>query len=159
MQPHPAPSLPEALAVPLWMAQILHLAAAGNAADPRLRDLIVDTYNTRGIALAADGQVEPALACFEAAAAAHPDHAATLSNRANILHLLGRIDAALASNDQALAADKQHLDALFNRGMILFDLERFQEALAGFVEPSASGAAAAAEALPTACAACAQPRT
>jgi Flp pilus assembly protein TadD len=130
MQPHPAPSLPEALAVPLWMAQILHLAAAGNAADPRLRDLIVDTYNTRGIALAADGQVEPALACFEAAVAAHPDHAATLSNRANILHLLGRIDAALASNDQALAADKQHLDALFNRGMILFDLERFQEALA-----------------------------
>ncbi len=98
--------------------------------DPLLRDLLVDSYNARGIALAINGHVEAALGCFEAAITAHPTHAAALSNRANILHLLDRVDAALASNDQALAADPRHLDALFNRGLILFDLGRFEEALA-----------------------------
>ena len=135
MQDRPARFVAHALVDRLWIAQILHRAATHEAADSdlhdeRLRDLLVDSFNARGIALATNGKIEAALGCFEAAVAAHPTHAASLSNRANSLHLLGHIDAALASNDQAVAADPLHLDALFNRGLILFELGRFEEALA-----------------------------
>jgi Flp pilus assembly protein TadD len=132
MPAHEAPTLPDALAVRLRIAHILHLAAAGDAASTRLGDLLADTYNTNGIALASNGKTEAALSCFEAAVATRPRHAAALNNRANVLHLLGRVDAALASNEQALAANPGHLDAVFNRGLILFELERVEEALACF---------------------------
>ena len=145
MQASSARFVEDALVDRLWIAQVLHRAATNETpdprlldprlldpppGDPRLRDLLVESFNARGIALATNGHVEAALGCFEAAITAHPTHAAALSNRANILHLLGRVDAALASNNEALAANPQHLDALFNRGLILFDLGRFEEALA-----------------------------
>jgi len=122
------PDLPDALAVRLRIALSLHEAGAGAA--PALRDLLVDAYNTRGIALAGHGSLVAALTCFEAAVETCPRHATALSNRANILHMLGRTDAALASNDQALAVDPQHVDALFNRGLILFELGRIEDGLA-----------------------------
>jgi Flp pilus assembly protein TadD len=125
-----APDLPDAMAVHLRIALTLHEAAAGDMADRELRDLLVDAYNARGIALAAKGNLAAALTCFEAGVETNPRHPTVLSNRANILHMLGRTQAALASNDQALAADPQHVDALFNRGLIVFELGRTEEGLA-----------------------------
>ena len=124
------PDLPDTLAVRLRIALSLHEAGAGAAAAPALRDLLVDAYNARGIALAGHGSLAAALTCFEAAVETNPRHATVLSNRANILHMLGRTDAALASNDQALAVDPHHVDALFNRGLILFELGRIEDGLA-----------------------------
>jgi Flp pilus assembly protein TadD len=123
------PNLPDALVARLRLAQFLHVAARGDAAETRLRDLLADAYNAQGITLATGGQMEAALACFEAGIALHPGHASLQSNRANILQLLGRTDAALVANTAALTANSRHLDAWFNRGLILFELERFEEAL------------------------------
>jgi Tfp pilus assembly protein PilF len=86
--------------------------------------------NKHGIELARSGQLQDALAQFDAAVALKPDYAEAYNNRALILQDLNRPDDALTSLDRTLALAPDNARAQNNRGAVLQDLKRFEEAIA-----------------------------
>ncbi|WP_230972111.1 tetratricopeptide repeat protein [Burkholderia pseudomultivorans] len=82
-----------------------------------------------GVLLAADGDLDAALAQFEAALQLDPSHVATLVRRGNAMIGVRRYAAALADYDRALNVSPLLLDALCNRGAALRALGRLQDAL------------------------------
>jgi tetratricopeptide (TPR) repeat protein len=87
-----------------------------------------------GIAQAALGLPEPALAEFDAALALMPGHPAAHYNRGVALIKLGRYEEAVAANDAALAIEPGHGNAWLNRGKALAQLNRYDEAVASYGE-------------------------
>ena len=88
-------------------------------------------YN-HAVALDGAGQLEPALAAYDAALALKPDYADAHYGRAATLWSLGRLDEALAATGQAIAIAPRNLAAHFNRGVMLQHLRRPEEALAAY---------------------------
>lgn len=84
----------------------------------------------RARALRASGQLEAALAAYEAALVVQPDSVAAQFNRANALQALGRHEAAVAAYDALLAFAADDAEALNNRAVSLAALGRPAEALA-----------------------------
>ncbi|CAB3643720.1 Beta-barrel assembly-enhancing protease [Paraburkholderia sediminicola] len=82
-----------------------------------------------GSILAAGGQIDEALACFDAALKLDPRDLHALVRRGNTLIEAGRYEEAVAAYDQTLAVAPMTLDALCNRGSALRVLGRYQEAL------------------------------
>ncbi|PFH29436.1 tetratricopeptide repeat protein [Burkholderia sp. JKS000303] len=82
-----------------------------------------------GVLAAADGDLDAALANFEAALQLDPHHVATLVRRGNTMIGVRRYAAALADYDRALDASPLLFDALCNRGAALRALGRLQDAL------------------------------
>ena len=87
-----------------------------------------------GLAQAACGFSEQALADFDAALALAPGHPGASYNRGVALIKLGRYEEAVAANDAALAVEPGHLTAWLNRGKALAQLNRYDEALASYGE-------------------------
>ncbi|MCI3134523.1 tetratricopeptide repeat protein [Phenylobacterium aquaticum] len=79
--------------------------------------------------LAADGRAEEALAAYDQALALAPDHAPTVSNRAQALRALGRSAEALAAYDRALTLKPDYAVAWCNRAETLCALDRAEEAV------------------------------
>jgi tetratricopeptide (TPR) repeat protein len=87
-----------------------------------------------GLAQAACGFSEQALADFDAALALAPGHPGACYNRGVALIKLGRYEEAVSANDAALAVEPGHLTAWLNRGKALAQLNRYDEALASYGE-------------------------
>jgi len=87
-----------------------------------------------GLAQAACGFSEQALADFDAALALAPGHPGASYNRGVALIKLGRYEEAVTANDAALAVEPGHLTAWLNRGKALAQLNRYDEALASYGE-------------------------
>jgi tetratricopeptide (TPR) repeat protein len=85
-----------------------------------------------GLAQAALGLSEAALADFDAALALMPGHPAAHYNRGVALIKLGRYEEAVAANDAALAVEAGHSNAWLNRGKALAQLNRYDEAIASY---------------------------
>lgn len=91
-----------------------------------------DLYHLLGIALAALGQVDDALAAYAVAHQLAPGRADILSNRAVAFKQAGRLGQALEALDEAVARAPDFADALYNRANILKDLRRLDEAVSGY---------------------------
>jgi tetratricopeptide (TPR) repeat protein len=87
-----------------------------------------------GLAQAACGFPEQALADFDAALALAPGHPGASYNRGVALIKLGRYEEAVIANDAVLAVEPGHLTAWLNRGKALAQLNRYDEALASYGE-------------------------
>ncbi len=87
-----------------------------------------------GLARAAAGAPEQALADFDAALALAPGHPGASYNRGVALIKLGRYEDAVAANDAVLAVEPGHLTAWLNRGKALAQLNRYDEALTSYGE-------------------------
>jgi predicted O-linked N-acetylglucosamine transferase (SPINDLY family) len=88
-------------------------------------------YN-RAVALDGAGQLEPALAAYDAALALKPDFADAHYGRAATLWSLGRHDEALAATARVIVLAPRHLAAHFNRGVMLQATRRPNDALAAY---------------------------
>jgi Tetratricopeptide repeat len=86
----------------------------------------------RGLALAAVGRHQEAVADFEAALAMSPANPAAHYNRGVSLFSLGRYADAVAAYDRALSIASEHVKALNNRGLALQALNRHHDALASY---------------------------
>ncbi len=87
-----------------------------------------------GLAQAALGFPDRALADFDAALALAPQHPVAHYNRGVALIKLGRYAEAVAANDRAIAAAPQHVGAWLNRGKALAQLHRMDEAITSYGE-------------------------
>ncbi len=84
------------------------------------------------IALTAAGQAEQAVASYEQAIAAKPDHAQAYANRGVLLAQLGRLDAAIDSHSRSLAIDPKQAQVFANRGNAYFLRKQLPEAARDF---------------------------
>ena len=75
------------------------------------------TYLERGLAFARRGELDEALANFDASAELAPDQAETHYHRGPALVALGRLNEALAGFDEALCLDPELEPAYLARGM------------------------------------------
>jgi tetratricopeptide (TPR) repeat protein len=95
---------------------------------------------SRAASLAQLGQLDAALADYEAALALRPDrllaaepgHAGAFNNRGCLFLSLEHFAPALADFDSALAIDPRQVAALKNRGDVLLKLGRREDALASY---------------------------
>ncbi len=106
-------------------------------AGPVLPD---DPYEL-ALSLQRQGQLQQAVAQFDAAIARQPDRAEAHYKRANALNALGQWQAALAGYDCAVAIDGRYANAFCNRGTVLEKLGRRQEALDSYERTLALNAA------------------
>ncbi len=84
----------------------------------------------RGVALAAQGRLEQALAAFEEALTQTPDCSLAWYDKGTTLAQLGRHEPAVAALDEAVRLNPDYPHAWDNRGIALSELGRTQEALA-----------------------------
>jgi tetratricopeptide (TPR) repeat protein len=90
------------------------------------------THNLLGRAQHRIGELDAALASFDAALACQPDLAEVHGNRGSVLTDLGRLVEAIESYDRALALNPNSFEDCCNRGIALNMLGRHEEALACF---------------------------
>ena len=110
------------------LGDVIALAAALITVHPGS----VFLHNIAGAAQAGAGQIEAAVASYDAAIALKPDFAAAYSNRGLALLELQRFDDALASLDRAISLDPGDAETHSNRGSALQKMGRADDALAGF---------------------------
>jgi tetratricopeptide (TPR) repeat protein len=93
-------------------------------------------YNL-GLALAASGGKQAAIAQFSGLILANPTDAESLYNRGKLLLATGRPKEALQDFDGALAVSREHAQIHFSRGLALARLGRHEESAAAFREAAA----------------------
>lgn len=86
----------------------------------------------RGNALQALGQVDAAIAAYDAALRLDSGYAEAHCNRGGALQALYRMDEALACYDRAIAIKPEFAQAHSNRGIVLESFRRFDAALASY---------------------------
>lgn len=86
-------------------------------------------YNHRGLALAAVGDYERAIADFTTAIEMAPEQARAFTHRGVALRMAGRPDEALRDLDRALEIQPTWADALYARALVRYDLGDVPEAL------------------------------
>ena len=91
-------------------------------------------WNNIGRALAEEGRLNEALACYDRALAIRPDVPELLNNRGNALCNLGLPDEAETSLRRALGLRPEFANAHYNLGNVLLDLWRPEDAEASFPE-------------------------
>lgn len=91
-----------------------------------------DLYHLLGVALAALGQLDDALAAYSVAIQFRPERADILSNCAVTLKQAGRPVKALELLDKAIAKDAGLADAHYNRANILADLRSLEDAVTSY---------------------------
>ncbi|MGO9993421.1 MAG: tetratricopeptide repeat protein [Steroidobacteraceae bacterium] len=91
-------------------------------------------HTLAGMALAALGRRDDALAAFEAVLRQSPDFIPALAETGRLQVMLGRLQPALATYARLLALEPRHADAHNGRGVALRGLRRYSEALASFAE-------------------------
>jgi tetratricopeptide (TPR) repeat protein len=85
-----------------------------------------------GVALAATGDLEGAIAAYEEAIHLKPDYATAYYNRGNAYRLLGRREQALADYTKAIELRPDHTSAWYNRGNAYRLLGQKDRALADY---------------------------
>jgi tetratricopeptide (TPR) repeat protein len=88
-----------------------------------------DSWNDRGISLAALDRWEEALACYDKAIALEADSAALHNNRGNALRNLGQGEAAAAAYDRAIELDPLYAAPWENRALLYANAQRNADAL------------------------------
>ena len=91
-----------------------------------------DAHQQSGVALAKQGQLEPAQRRFEQAIECRPDLAAAHHNLGVVLAQQKRLDAAIASFQKTLELEPGFVDAHGNLGLAYFEQGRAAEAVAQF---------------------------
>ena len=86
----------------------------------------------QGADLIGRNQLADALAAFDEAIGADPDHVQALAGRATVLLSLNQPEEALRSFDAALAREPTHAISWNNRGNALAKLKRFEEAVQSY---------------------------
>ena len=105
----------------------------------------VDARMLRGLQAMGQGELETALAAFDAAIAAQPDFAEAWNKRATVNYMLGRHDASVIDIQKTLELEPRHFGALSGLGLINLSLGREREALKAFeaalrIHPNLPGA-------------------
>lgn len=90
-----------------------------------------------GLKEKAEGRLERAIECLDAALAAQPDFPEALCSGGYILQTTGHYDGALAFYGRAIELEPDYFDALFNRGCLHFALKRLEPAVADFLRAAA----------------------
>jgi tetratricopeptide (TPR) repeat protein len=90
------------------------------------------THNLLGRAQHQIGELDGALASFEAAIASQPDLADAHGSRGSVLSDFGRLEEAIESYDRAVALNPASFEDWCNRGIALHMLDRDEDALASF---------------------------
>jgi tetratricopeptide (TPR) repeat protein len=103
-----------------------------------------NTWNAKGISLAALGRWAEAVTCYDKALALEPKVAPLHNNRGNALRNLGRAQEALAAFDQSIALDPLYPAPWENKALLYANAQRNEEALACVdraltLDPTASG--------------------
>lgn len=103
-----------------------------------------NSWNARGISLAALNRWAEAVGCYDKAIALEPLIAALHNNRGNALRQLGRAQEALAAFDQAIALDPLYAGVWENKALLYAQAQRNDEALtcvdrAIALDPTAAG--------------------
>jgi tetratricopeptide (TPR) repeat protein len=97
---------------------------------PSDEDQSASFWNNKGMSLAALGQRQEAIACYDKALALSPQEPKIWSNKGFLLHELGCVEESLYCYDRALALDSR-LDGLWcNKAASLAALGRHDEAIA-----------------------------
>jgi tetratricopeptide (TPR) repeat protein len=89
-------------------------------------------WSNLGVALAAKGQLDEAIACFQKAIALEPELANSHNNLGDALKDKGQVDQAIACYQQALALEPKFARAHYNLGVALAAKRQLDEAIAGF---------------------------
>jgi tetratricopeptide (TPR) repeat protein len=91
--------------------------------------LVAHVYNSRGVALASQGQYALALELYAKAVELNPEFAEAWNNRGMALRRCGDLDEALASYDRAIELDASHAEPFINRGSAQAQAGQFTDAL------------------------------
>jgi protein O-mannosyl-transferase len=89
-------------------------------------------HSNLGVALAARGRIQEAMAQYEAALQANPNYAEAHYNLGLALMQSGKINEAMAQYEQALQADPNDAEAHYNLGVALMQSGRINEAIAQY---------------------------
>jgi tetratricopeptide (TPR) repeat protein len=92
------------------------------------KGLVAHLYNSRGVALAAQGRFAAALELYAKAVELNPELAEAWNNRGVALRNGGDLDEALSSYDRAIELDANHAEAFINRGSARARAGQFTEA-------------------------------
>ncbi|MBB02073.1 MAG: hypothetical protein CMJ47_05450 [Planctomyces sp.] len=95
-------------------------------------DVAAGVWNSLGLALQRDEQLQPALRAFSEAIRLSPDSPMGYENRAGLLALMGDHKASLSDSNRALAIDPHRAGAYSNRGVTWEALGEPKKALADF---------------------------
>ncbi len=90
------------------------------------------SHNEQGLALAAQGRLDEALAEFQKALQIKPDYAEAYLNLGNALVRRGRVDEAIALFRKALEIKPNYAEAHNDLGMVLAASARIDEAISHF---------------------------
>ena len=86
----------------------------------------------RGIRALHRGELDPALAAFDAIVRGAPDFAEGWNKKATVHWLLGNYQDSLADIEKPLALEPRHFGALSGRGQVYADMEEWELALKAF---------------------------
>lgn len=89
----------------------------------------VDLLMKKGVAAMHEGEVEPALAMFNAVVELAPDYAEGWNKRATLYFLMGRFEDSLADCERTLKLEPRHFGALSGLGTIYLELGQDAKAL------------------------------
>jgi tetratricopeptide (TPR) repeat protein len=89
----------------------------------------VDLLMQKGVAAMSEGDVEPALAMFNAVIELAPDYAEGWNKRATLYFLMGRLEESIADCQRTLKLEPRHFGALSGLGMIYAQLGQDAKAL------------------------------
>lgn len=89
-------------------------------------------YLNRGSYYQIEGQLDKALADFNAGLALNPDHYDILTNRCDVFRLLGEYDRSLADCSRVIEKMQDHTVAYTNRGITYSMIGRIDKAMADF---------------------------
>jgi tetratricopeptide (TPR) repeat protein len=116
----------------------LSLPATEAYAQPDVRDTLPIHHYVDGVRLATEERFEEAIASFEKALRADPDHAPTLFSLAGALAAVDRSAEALPHNSRAVELDPTNSWYRGQQGRLLVTLERYDEALSLFEQTAAA---------------------
>ncbi len=91
-----------------------------------------DIHYNLGVLYFRAGQLDAAVAAFDAAVKLKPDHGNALNNKGVVLEKQRKLDDAVKAFEAAIVVDPRNGFAHFNRGLALFKLRRFKDAEGAF---------------------------
>jgi tetratricopeptide (TPR) repeat protein len=133
--------------------QALRLKPKDQAVNKALKNLLarrekldsVEELFDRGNALAAQGELDEAIACYTRLLQLRPDYAAVHNNLGNALYLQGKPEQALARYGEAVRYDPNLVDAHYNMAVLLAGRGSTDEAVREYrkvleIDPGHTGA-------------------
>lgn len=101
---------------------------------PKLRDLLIDVYENKGISLKNLGRYEEALECYDQVIKLNPELTTIYTNKGNIFMELNRMEESLAMHQKAIKLDPIGELGWNNLGVSQNIMKRYDDALKSFNE-------------------------